>query len=68
MKFYIVPIEIVNLWQNARKPYEAIYFRQDNQERWVVNEEVEELWPEIPWQDYEIVELTQNDFPTEETE
>ena len=68
MRFFIVTAEIVEQWQGKRTGSKGLFFRQDNLGRWVINVEVERLWPAINWKDFEQVELTVNDFPTTEND
>lgn len=66
MEFFIVPEEVVNQYQNTVQDGNGLFFRQDKNGRWVVNCSVCELWGEIDWQSFEVVNLTSDDFPITE--
>lgn len=67
MQFYVVPPDIVQKYQGSlNEAGMGLFFRQDNQNRWVVNIEVAQDWPGIAWNDFETVTLSFEDFPQDE--
>lgn len=68
MKFFIVPDSVVGQWQLARNDIDGLCFIKDLYDRWVINIEVCEKWPEIDWNGMAVIELTQDDFPKPDEE
>lgn len=64
MKYYIIPIEIVALWQRVERASQSLYFQQTKDGRWVINVGCnEELFNEIEWSNFTQVTLKKTDFP-----
>lgn len=65
MEYYIVPQQIVDVYQDYIKQDYGIHFRQDVKNRWVINVGCgEEIFDEIEWITFPIETLTDKDFPT----
>lgn len=61
--YYIVPQATVDQYQNYVKGNVGIYFTRINTLEWVINTEcLIEVFTEIPWDTFEIRELTGADF------
>jgi hypothetical protein len=61
--YYIIPQTIVDQYQNYVKGNVGIHFTQINTLEWVINTEcLIEVFTEIPWNTFEIRELTNADF------
>ena len=64
MNYYIVPQDLVDVYQDFVKDDFGIHFRQDKLNRWVINVGCgEEVFIEIDWNSFPIVSLTNDDFP-----
>jgi hypothetical protein len=75
-KYYVIPDAIAEQYQSLRKDTSVtskfknnrgLNFRLDNKDRYVINVDCgEQFFPEIPWSEFEQIELTLDDFPKEE--
>jgi hypothetical protein len=69
MNYYIVPQEIVDQYQNSVNGIFAIHFTEINTGEYVVdvNPLLIDTFPDIPWNTFEIRELTNADFEPDYT-
>lgn len=62
-KYYIIPENIATQKHEVRDNL-GLSFRRLTDSRYVINVGCgEDSFPEIPWGEFEIIELSQNDFP-----
>lgn len=67
MKLYYIVPEGLALQHNGRTDgVHGLSFTKDIQNRWVVNTDVADLWPDIDWQSMPQEELSREDFPVNE--
>jgi len=68
MQYYIIPEEIATQYQGFQKGSFAINFTQTNKDIWVINQNCgEEIFTEIDWGSFELIELTIEDFQPDYT-